>query len=71
MTQAPRVPNEQQSFADKGGKSVKDAANSDRRDLETEIRTGQPGDADVNLETQGRFGNLNQNLTNENKGRKG
>ncbi|RZJ00261.1 MAG: hypothetical protein EON90_07975 [Brevundimonas sp.] len=65
MTHAPRIPKEQLSFADKGGKSVEDAANSDRRDLETEIQTGQPGDADVNLDEQGRYGNLKQNLTNQ------
>ena len=65
MTHAPRTPKEQRSYADKGGKSVTDAADSDRRDLETEIQTGQPGDADINLEEQGRFGNLKQNLTNQ------
>lgn len=63
MTHAPRIPKEQRSYADKGGTVAEDAANSDRRDLETEIQTGQPGDADVNLDTQGRFGNLRQNLT--------
>ncbi|HVL42189.1 MAG TPA: hypothetical protein VM348_08530 [Brevundimonas sp.] len=65
MTHAPRIPKEQLSFADKGGKSVEDAATSDRRDLETGIQTGQPGDAGVNLDQQGRFGNLKQNLTNQ------
>lgn len=69
MTHAPRVPRDQRSDADKGGKSVEDAANTDRRDLETEIQTGQPGDADVNLDQQGRFGNLKQNLTNQWRGR--
>ncbi len=39
------------------------ATSDDRRDLETEIKTSQPGDADVNLDEQGRFGNLHQNLT--------
>ena len=65
MTHAPRIPKEQRSYADKGGKTVTDAPDSDRRDLETEIQTGQPGDADINLEEQGRFGNLKQNLTNQ------
>lgn len=65
MTHAPRIPKEQRSYADRGAKAVGDAADSDRRDLETEVRTGQPGDADVNLDTQGRFGNLKQNLTNQ------
>ena len=65
MTLAPRVPKEQTSFADKGARSVEDAANADRRDLSTGAQSGQPGDADVNLDTQGRFGNLKQNLTNQ------
>jgi len=65
MTHAPRIPKEQRSYADKGGKAAKDAGDSDRRDLETEIQTGQPGDSDVNLDEQGRFGNLKQNLTNQ------
>lgn len=65
MTHAPRIPKEQRSFADKGVQAVEDAVDSDRRDLETEIQTGQPGDSDVNLDTQGRFGNLKQNLTNQ------
>lgn len=64
MTHAPRIPKEQRSYADNGGHAVEDAADSDRRDLETEIQTGQPGDSDVNLDEQGRFGNLKQNLTN-------
>ena len=63
MTHRPRVPKEQRSFADHGGRSVKDAMNEDRRDLATGAQSGQPGDADVNLDTQGRFGNLRQNLT--------
>ncbi|MGZ9101052.1 MAG: hypothetical protein ACXW3O_15245 [Brevundimonas sp.] len=67
MTHAPKIPKEQRSYADKGGKAAEDAADSDRRDLETEIQTGQPGDSDINLDTQGRFGNLKQNLTNQQK----
>ena len=63
MTHAPKIPKEQRSFADKGAKSAAEAMSDDRRDLETEIQTGQPGDADVNLNEQGRFGNLRQNLT--------
>jgi hypothetical protein len=65
MSHAPKIPKEQRSYADKGGQSVADAAASDRRDLGTEISTGQPGDAGVNLDEQGRFGNLKQNLTNQ------
>jgi hypothetical protein len=63
MTHAPRIPKEQRSFADRGGKPLAEAIASDRRDMETGAQSGQPGDADVNLDTQGRFGNLRQNLT--------
>lgn len=65
MTHAPRIPKEQLSFADKGARTPEEAENSDRRDLKTGAQSGQAGDADVNLDTQGRFGNLKQNLTNQ------
>lgn len=63
MSHAPKVPKEQRSFADKGAGPPAEATSEDRRDHETEIKTGQPGDAEVNLDQQGRFGNLRQNLT--------
>ena len=67
MTPSPKTPKDQRSFADKGARPVEDAVNADRRDLSTGAQSGQPGDADVNLETQGRFGNLKQNLTTQGK----
>lgn len=63
MTHSRKIPKEQRSFADRGGRSMDEAVNADRRDLATGAQSGQPGDSDVNLETQGRFGNLRQNLT--------
>jgi len=63
MATAPKIPKEQRSFADHGALTLDDAAASDRRDHLTGVQSGQPGDADVNLKEQGRFGNLNQNLT--------
>ena len=65
MSHAPKIPKEQRSFADKGAQSAADAVNTDRRDLETGVQSSQPGDADVDLDTQGRFGNLRQNLTTQ------
>ena len=35
----------------------------DRRDERTGLQSGQPGDADANLKSQGRYGNLRQNIT--------
>ena len=65
MSHAPKIPKEQHSFADKGARSVKDAADADRRDLHTNAQSGQPGDADVNTAEQGRFGNIRQNTTHQ------
>ncbi len=66
MTHAPQPPKEQRSFADKGTR-VSDDVPTDRRDLKTNAQSGQPGDADINLEQQGRYGNLAQNLTTQQK----
>ncbi|WP_428151834.1 hypothetical protein [Brevundimonas sp.] len=63
MATAPKIPKEQRSFADHGALSLSDAADSDRRDHMTGVQSHQPGDGDVNLNEQGRFGNLSQNLT--------
>ena len=58
MSKRPPVPPEQRTF----GKQTSSDGHKDRRDLATEVKTGQPGDADVNMEQQGRFGNLDQNV---------
>lgn len=67
MTHAPRIPPDQRSVADLGGKANHDTLKEDRRDVETGAQSGQPGDADVNLDQQARFGNLRQNLTRQRK----
>ncbi len=54
MTRAARIPLEQPGAA----------ASPDPRDAQTGARSGQP-DADVNLGTQRRFGDLKHNLTNQ------
>lgn len=58
MSKLPPVPPEQRTF----GKSASKDSPLDRRDGETEIHDGQPGDAGVNTREQGRFGNLTQNV---------
>lgn len=63
MTKAPKIPKEQRSFAARGAQSMDDAAAHDRRDAMTGLQSGQPGDADANLNEMGRFGNLKQNKT--------
>lgn len=70
MSKAPPVPPEQRSFDEKQKPSQDptsrlESAHPDRRDLETGVQSGQPGDADVNTDTQGRFGNLKQNVTTQ------
>jgi hypothetical protein len=37
----------------------------DRRDVATGAQSGQPGDADLNLDQQGRFGDIKQNTTHQ------
>lgn len=64
MTQPPKIPAEQTSFADKGAKPLEEAK-MDRRDQRTGVQSGQPGDADVNTDEQGRFGNIKQNTTHQ------
>lgn len=65
MSHAPKIPKEQRSYADKGAQSQTQAEDADRRDLHTNVRTGQPGDADVNTAQQGRFGDIKQNTTHQ------
>jgi hypothetical protein len=60
MSKLPPVPDEQRSF---GAGNTPDNATADRRDLKTGLQSGQPGDADVNLDQQGRQANTRQNLT--------
>ncbi|MBK1969064.1 hypothetical protein ABC365_15450 [Brevundimonas sp. 3P9-tot-E] len=69
MTRAPQPPKEQRSFADRGAQLMDAAAATaaDRRDWAHGVQSGQPGDADVNLSQQGRYGNLQQNLTTHRK----
>jgi len=67
MTQAPRPPVDQRSAADKGAQPRDEALSHDRRDQKTGVQSNEPGDADVNLDEEGRFGNIRQNLTHQNK----
>jgi len=59
----PKIPKEQASFADQKSASGEEVA--DRRDLRTDVRDGQPGDAGINTEEQGRFGDIKQNTTHQ------
>lgn len=54
MPKKPPIPPEQPSFRGKGV--------HDRRDDLTGLQSGEPGDADANLDQQGRYGNIRQNL---------
>jgi hypothetical protein len=60
---SPPIPKEQRSFH---GRSITPAnAPHDRRAEKTGLQSGQPGDQDANLKSQGRFGNLRQNTRNQ------
>lgn len=63
MSKLPKIPKDQASFA--GEKSDLQGESADRRDLRTDVRDGQPGDAGVNTDQQGRFGDIKQNTTHQ------
>ncbi|MCC7266172.1 MAG: hypothetical protein IT546_02395 [Caulobacteraceae bacterium] len=60
-SKSPPIPPEQRSF--RGERPDISGGKQDRRDARTGLQSGQAGDADANLSQQGRFGNINQNLT--------
>lgn len=59
MTRNPPIPPDQRRPHDEVDA---DTAKLDRRDRRTDAQSGEPGDADVNTDEQGRFGNLAQNV---------
>ncbi len=63
MSKMPKIPKEQRAFNDETAQL--DGETVDRRDLRTDVRTGQPGDAGVNTDEQGRFGDIKQNTTHQ------
>lgn len=63
MAKAPPIPKEQRSF--QGPDADPAEGKRDRRDERTQLQSGQPGDADANLEEQGRYGNIKQNTTHQ------
>jgi hypothetical protein len=65
MTRPPPIPEEQRAPGGPEQQASETEGLEDRRDRETGVQTGQPGDAGVNTDTQGRFGNLTQNLTTQ------
>jgi hypothetical protein len=63
MAKAPPIPPDQRSAP--GDKSHPEGGHQDRRDAKTNLQSGQPGDRDVNLREQGRYGNIRQNTHNQ------
>ena len=59
-SKAPPIPPEQRAF--RGQKADVRGGHQDRRDARTDAQSHQPGDADLNLKAQGRFGNRRQNV---------
>jgi hypothetical protein len=58
-SKAPPIPPDQRSAA--GEKPHIEGSDIGRRDRVTGNQSSEPGDGDVNLEQQGRQGNINQN----------
>lgn len=63
MTKTPPIPEEQQ--APLGSEPDIADENADARDQRANIADNQPGDAGVNADQQGRFGNIKQNTTHQ------
>jgi hypothetical protein len=65
MSKLPPIPKEQRRFSGESARDRLRSAEPDRRDQHRheDVQSPQPGDADVNIEKQGRFGNMRQNLT--------
>jgi len=63
LSKLPPIPPEQRSV--KGDTSPAQAEHQDRRDAKTGLQSADPGDADANLEQQGRQANTRQNLTHQ------
>ena len=59
-SKAPPIPPEQRSST--GQKPDVAGADVGRRDARTNLQSSQPGDDDVNLKSQGRYGNRRQNV---------
>jgi hypothetical protein len=59
MSKAPPIPREQRAF--RGQKPDIEGSTQGRRDEKTGLQSTEPGDGDVNLEEQGRQGNIHQN----------
>ncbi len=62
---APPIPPDQQSAGAAGSNAAETQGLEDRRDRMTEAQSAEPGDADVNTDEQGRFGNIAQNTTHQ------
>ncbi len=58
-SKAPPIPPEQRSYP--GEKPDVRGSDIGRRDAVTGDQSSQPGDDDINLKSQGRHGNINQN----------
>lgn len=58
MSKAPPIPPEQRAF--KGQKPDIEGKGGD-----ADVQSNEPGNADVNLHEQGRYGNIKQNTTHD------
>ncbi len=61
MSKMPPIPPEQRTFSAEKSRDRLRSAEPGRRDETTGLQSSQPGDDDVNLKSQGRQGNINQN----------
>ena len=57
----PPIPPDQRATHNPDARADVAGEGRDRREETTDLQSNQPGDADVNLEQQGRHGGINQN----------
>jgi hypothetical protein len=60
-SKAPPIPRDQRPHVGRERPNI-EGSHADRRDMATGLQSDQPGDSDVNLREQGRFGNRRQNV---------
>ena len=65
MSRLPPIPKEQRSFTGEQARDRLRSAQPHRVESSTGVQTPDPGDENVDVEKEGRFGDMRQNLTPE------
>jgi hypothetical protein len=63
MSRLPPIPKEQRSYSGEEARDRLRSAQPGRPESKTGVQPPDPGDENVDVEKEGRFGNMRQNLT--------